>query len=162
MIELTTSLLMLATAFSTYGGAPAQTDQGPTAAETATATTAVTQPIPSDHPLTTSASATSTEVYVRKYYKDTPILADVAGCESSFRQFDSNGNVVMGKVNKGDIGIMQIHKYYNGENAEKLGYDIYTIEGNLAYAKVLYKKFGTDPWSSSEKCWQSSVVAMKQ
>lgn len=102
------------------------------------------------------------EAYVRAYYKDTPELAEIAGCESNFRQYDSKGAILKGTVDKDDIGIMQINKYYNGDNAEKLGYDIYTIEGNLAYAKVLYKKYGDDPWSSSEKCWKPAVVALRQ
>ena len=101
------------------------------------------------------------EAYVRAYYKNTPELAEIAGCESNFRQYDAKGAILKGTVDKDDIGIMQINKYYNGDNAEKLGYDIYTIEGNLAYAKVLYKKYGDDPWSSSEKCWKPELVALK-
>lgn len=102
------------------------------------------------------------EAYVKAYYKDTPELAEIAKCESNFRQYDASGAILKGTVDPDDIGIMQINKYYNGDNAEKLGYDIYTIDGNLAYAKVLYEKYGDAPWSSSEKCWESQVVAMKQ
>jgi hypothetical protein len=101
------------------------------------------------------------EEYVKAYYKNTPELAEIAKCESNFRQYDADGKVLKGTVDPDDIGVMQINKYYNGQNAEKLGYDIYTVEGNLAYAKVLYDKFGTEPWSSSEKCWEGEVVAMK-
>ena len=101
------------------------------------------------------------EAFVRAYYKDTPELAEIAKCESNFRQYDSKGAILHGTENPNDIGIMQINEHYNGENADKLGFDIYSIEGNLAYAKVLYDKFGLDPWSSSEKCWKPAVVAMK-
>ena len=158
MIGLTTGLLMLAAATTpmTLDAsviAPASTSMTiQTSTETKSATTTVIA----------LQDFKTLEAYVRAYYKDTPELAEIAKCESNFRQYDAKGAILTGVVNKGDIGIMQINKYYNGENAEKLGYDIYTIEGNLAYAKVLYKKFGTDPWSSSEKCWQSAVVAMKQ
>lgn len=143
MIELTTSLLMLASAFTSTGG------QGTT-----------TQAISSDQPLQTNTTI-STEAYVRDYFKDTPILAEIARCESTFRQFDSNGNVIRGKVNRGDIGVMQINKYYHEDDATKLGLDIYTIDGNLAYARHLYEKYGDDPWSSSSKCWKQSSKAGK-
>lgn len=102
------------------------------------------------------------EDYVRTYFRDTPILAEIARCESRFRQYNEDGAVLHGKVNKGDIGIMQINKYYHAENADKLGYDIYSVKGNVAYAKKLYDKYGDDPWSSSLKCWKPRVVAINR
>lgn len=150
MIELTTSLVMLASAFLP---AVDMTKEGTAdAASTTQATPAVAQAIPGDQFLPT----VSVEAYVREYFKDAPILAEIARCESTFRQFDSNGNVVRGKVNKGDIGVMQINKYYHEESAEKLGYDIYTIDGNLGFAKWLYGKYGDSPWVHSSKCWKKS------
>jgi hypothetical protein len=143
MIELTTSLLMLASAFTGGGNGGAGT---------------TTQGISSDLPLAT----VSTEAYVRDYFKDTPLLAEIARCESTFKQFDRNGNVIRGKVNSDDIGVMQINTYYHGESAEKLGYDIYTIDGNLSYAKHLYEKYGDDPWSSSSKCWKKHKQENKE
>jgi hypothetical protein len=147
MIELTTSLFMLASAFTPFVGTNAQTD-GVAAGDTSTTTT-ITQDLASNHPLNT----TSVEAYVRDYFKDTPLLAEISKCESTFRQFGQNGSVIRGKVNSGDIGVMQINKYYHEEDAAKLGFDIYTIDGNLGYAKWLYGKYGSDPWSSSSKCW---------
>ncbi|HVT75295.1 MAG TPA: hypothetical protein VHD69_02700 [Candidatus Paceibacterota bacterium] len=146
MIELTTSLLMLATAFTSVG-ASAQTDRGTDATAGATTTAAIERPL----------STLSTEAYVRDYFKDTPILAEVARCESTFRQFGSDGNVIRGKVNKNDVGVMQINTYYHEDTAESLGLDIYTIDGNLAYGKHLYEKFGLDPWKSSSKCWKKHL-----
>lgn len=155
MIELTTSLLMLASTFSGLSGT-AVTDQGTTTnIGTTPLNTAIVGQLSSDHPLT----ITSTEAYVRDYFADTPVLAEIARCESTFRQFDSNGNVIRGKVNKGDIGIMQINKYYHEDDAAKLGFDIYTVDGNLGYAKYLYQKYGLDPWSSSAKCWKGKEIA---
>ncbi|HEU5114966.1 MAG TPA: hypothetical protein VFT82_04350 [Candidatus Paceibacterota bacterium] len=145
MIPLTTSLLMLSTAFM-----PVQAGQ--------TTQASTSQTVSSDHPLST----VSVEAYVRDYYRDTPILAEIARCESTFRQFDSNGDVIRGKVNKGDIGIMQINKYYHEEDAAKLGFDIYTVDGNLGYAKYLYEKYGSDPWSSSSKCWKPSLANIQK
>ena len=89
---------------------------------------------------------------MRDYFAKDPILAEIARCESTFRQFDFRGRVIRGEVNKGDIGIMQINKYYHEEDAVKLGFDIYTFDGNLGYAKWLYAKYGDAPWGSSGKC----------
>jgi len=99
------------------------------------------------------ASSTTIENYTRAYYKDTPILAEIAKCESQFSQFDKDGNVVRGRKNKADVGIMQINEYYHLEDSKNVGIDIYTIDGNLAYGKRLYDIYGTSAWKSSQKCW---------
>lgn len=99
------------------------------------------------------------EQYVRNEYKNEPILVEVARCESTFRQFDAKGNIVRGKVNDNDVGVMQINEKYHADTAVKLGLNIYTVEGNVAYAKILYKKFGTQPWSSSQSCWAGNTLA---
>ncbi len=95
----------------------------------------------------------SVESYVRNYFAETPIMAKVAGCESRFRQFYSDGSIFRGEIVREDIGVMQINETYHKATAEKLGYDIYTLDGNLAYAKYLYDKEGTGPWSASKACW---------
>ncbi len=157
MLGITTGLFMLATAFTPMT-LDASTIAGPALMSIQVSTT-------TDTGATTTLSLKdfkTLEAYVRAYYKNTPELAEIAGCESNFRQYDSKGAILKGIVDKDDIGIMQINKYYNGDNAEKLGYDIYTIEGNLAYAKILYKKYGNDPWSSSGKCWKPAVIALRQ
>ncbi len=96
---------------------------------------------------------------VRNFFKDDPLLVDIARCESDFRQYDENGNLFRGKVNKGDIGVMQINEYYHADEAKKLGLNIDTVDGNLAYAKYLYKTQGVQPWSSSEPCWGEALKA---
>ena len=109
---------------------------------------------------TTTSSSYDTkemEAYLRNEYADTPILVDVARCESTFRQFDSKGMVVRGKVNSLDVGLMQINERYHADTAMRLGYDIYSVEGNVSFAKYLYSKYGTSPWSSSAKCWKASA-----
>jgi hypothetical protein len=95
---------------------------------------------------------------VRSYYKDTPILAEVARCESEFRQFNKDGTILRGKANADDVGVMQINEYYHNEDAFKLGYDILTIEGNTAYARYLFEKYGVKPWNSSSPCWSKTVA----
>ena len=96
------------------------------------------------------------ETYVRLYYADTPVLAQIAKCESQFRHTGVGGAIIRGGTNKYDIGVMQINEFYHEDNAKARGMDLYTLEGNLAYAKFLYSKEGTTPWSSSSKCWQKS------
>ncbi len=53
---------------------------------------------------------------------------------------------------------MQINKRYHGKTAEELGLDLNTIEDNLAYARHLYEKQGTQPWSASAPCWQKTIA----
>lgn len=98
------------------------------------------------------------EEYVRGYFSDIPVMAEVAKCESRFRQHDSAGNVLRGEENSLDRGVMQINEFYHGEDSKKLGYDIMTIEGNTAYARYLYDKYGLQPWVSSSKCWRGSTA----
>ena len=91
--------------------------------------------------------------YIRNYFSDIPVMVEIARCESRFRQHDSQGNVLRGEKNILDRGVMQINEFYHGEDSAKLGYDIMTIEGNTAYARYLFEKFGVRPWTSSSKCW---------
>ncbi len=93
------------------------------------------------------------ETRVRDYFKDTPLLIEIAYCESRFRQYGKNGEVLRGEVVPEDIGVMQINAYFHEKAALKLGLDIYSLEGNLAYAKWLYEKEGSQPWQPSAKCW---------
>jgi len=106
---------------------------------------------------TTLPTRQEIEQRVKEYFKDDPILVEIARCESQFRQFDANGNVLKGKINKGDLGLMQINKYYHAEKAKELGLNLRTIEGNLAYAKYLYEKEGVQPWISSSPCWKEAI-----
>jgi len=95
----------------------------------------------------------STEQYVRQYFSDIPVMIQIARCESTFRQLDDDGEVHRGKVNNQDVGVMQINEHYQLQTAQKGNYNIYTLEGNTAYARELYEKQGTAPWNSSKACW---------
>jgi hypothetical protein len=103
--------------------------------------------------ISSSKKPTNMEEYLANEYADTPILVEVARCESEFRQFNKDGSVLRGRAVADDIGVMQINEHYHGSTAKKMGIDIYTVEGNVAYAKYLYTKSGTDPWSASKPCW---------
>lgn len=112
---------------------------------------------------TTTATSTPSSLknVVNDYFSDIPELVDVARCESRFRQFDRDGRVLRGVINKGDVGVMQINEYYHGDRAQKLGYDLYSVEGNMAYARFLYEREGLTPWQSSSKCWHKEDLAIR-
>ncbi len=103
------------------------------------------------------------ESYIREEFAETPILVEIARCESTFRQYNEKGVPIRGIANKKDVGVMQINELYHAQTAEKLGYDIQSIQGNVAFAKYLYEKYGSQPWSASAPCWSkvSSDIAKK-
>jgi outer membrane receptor for ferrienterochelin and colicin len=98
-------------------------------------------------------STATVEDVVKDYFKDVPVLAKVAKCESQFRQVDKNGDVLRGVQNSFDVGVMQINEKYHLNRSEKMDINIYTLGGNLEYARALYNESGTAPWSSSKACW---------
>lgn len=104
------------------------------------------------------------EKFVRDYFKDTPILAEIAKCESRFRQYDANGEVLRGEKNTYDRGVMQINILYHAKAAAKMGLDIHNLDDNVAYARHLYEEQGAKPWKSSQACWGKYVgteIALK-
>jgi hypothetical protein len=86
-------------------------------------------------------------------------MADIAHCESRFRHLNSEGDIFRGKVNPNDIGVMQINTDYHQDEAAEMGIDIYSLKGNLEYARFLYEKQGTKPWNSSRPCWAKYALA---
>lgn len=82
-----------------------------------------------------------------------PILEEIARCESGGRQFKENGEVIRGVINSQDVGKFQINEKYHLAKSKELGMDIYTEQGNTAYALWLYKNQGTTPWNWSKGCW---------
>lgn len=128
-----------------------------------------TQPVVVNQDLTPVIEQTQSpktlEHYVREYYNDTPVLAEIARCESGFVHFTDSGKVLRGIKDSNDIGVMQINERFHLAQAKKLGYDIYSIEGNMAYAKYIYEKDGAAPWYASSKCWGKNLknyeVAMR-
>ncbi len=104
------------------------------------------------------AEATDTESAVRAYFKDIPILVEVARCESTFRHTLADGTVLKGKQNSSDTGVMQINKRYHGARAAELGLDLEDLYDNMAYAKYLYEKQGTKPWKASSACWGKTIA----
>lgn len=99
-----------------------------------------------------------TETAVREYFRDIPVMVQIARCESHFRHTLADGSVLQGRVDPADTGVMQINKRYHEATAEKLGYDLEDLGGNLAYARSLYEKQGTQPWSASAPCWNNTLA----
>jgi hypothetical protein len=111
--------------------------------------------------MTVADNPITLEEYVRDYFIETPILAEVAKCESQFRQYGANG-VFRGNYDWNDVGVMQINERYHAERADDNGFDIKTLEGNLGYAKWLYEREGLTPWRSSKACWKyAEAIALK-
>ncbi len=159
MIGLTTGIMVFFTVANPFGSTLATS-----MATTSTASIISTVSIVEATTPETSTGVTTPitlETYVRNYFADVPVLAEVARCESTFRQFGKDGKVMRGNVDPRDVGVMQINEFYQGPSAKKAGYDIYTLEGNMAYAKLIYQKQGTQPWSASRPCWGAKDVAMK-
>jgi hypothetical protein len=124
---------------SAIAAEPAHTEQAPVSEEALV--------VESEQPEQT------TEEIVRAYFKDIPIMADVAYCESRFRQYNESGTPLRGIQNSQDVGVMQINEKYHRATAEKLGHNIDTLEGNLDYARFLFEQEGTGPWKYSSPCW---------
>lgn len=82
-----------------------------------------------------------------------PIMQKIAICESHNRQFNADGSVHMGEVNKLDTGKWQINQKYWLKKSRELGYDIFTLNGNTDMALWIYKNYGTSPWNWSRPCW---------
>ena len=110
------------------------------------------------------ADLTSTDEtkYVREVVIETPteesvvILEKIAKCESGGKQFYPNGTLVKRINNDGsiDFGKYQINDKRHEHIAAKLGMNIYTEEGNEAYAKYLFNQQGSEPWFPSKPCWR--------
>lgn len=105
----------------------------------------------SENPETMSA-------YVREYFADAPVMAEIARCESHFRHLGADGQILRGTVIPEDVGVMQINTRYHEAKAKEMELDLYSLDGNLAYAKYLYEKQGTKPWNASRPCWGAKVA----
>lgn len=97
----------------------------------------------------------TTKEEVEEYFSDIPVMIEVSFCESQWRQFDKSGQVLRGNKNPLDVGVMQINEKYHAAKAVELGYNLYSTEGNMAYARYLYDTQGTRPWVHSKPCWNS-------
>lgn len=118
---------------------------------------AIEEPVKID--ITNATSTADVKRITKEYFKDTPILAEIARCESTYRHFVGD-TVLRGKVNGADVGVMQINEKYHLARSQKLGIDIHTLKGNLEYGALLYKEQGSQPWSASRPCWGASEATL--
>lgn len=105
----------------------------------------------------TISDSENIEKFVKDYFSDIPIMASIARCESQYRHLSRNGEVLRGKKNRYDIGVMQINELYHKETATKLGLNIFNLDDNVAYARHLYEKQGARPWMASSACWTKNA-----
>ncbi len=102
--------------------------------------------------------AQNTEQSVRSYFKDIPVMIQIARCESTFRHKLEDGSVLKGVVDPADTGVMQINKRYHGAKAAAMNLDLDDINQNMEYARYLYETQGTRPWSASSACWSQTLA----
>ncbi|OGY48783.1 MAG: hypothetical protein A3J65_03805 [Candidatus Buchananbacteria bacterium RIFCSPHIGHO2_02_FULL_45_11b] len=100
-------------------------------AETSTSTATTTWP-----------TLVESEAAVRSYFAEIPIMISIAKCESGYRQHNSDGTPLR---HLDYIGVFQIDENIHAKKALGLGWDIHTLDGNLAYAKYLYNQLGAGP-----------------
>lgn len=105
------------------------------------------------------ATAKNTEEIVRSYFADIPVMVEVSRCESAFRHELQDGSILQGRVDPADTGVMQINKRYHLSTATAMELDLDNLYDNLAYARHLYEKQGTQPWSASMPCWGNTLAA---
>lgn len=101
----------------------------------------------------------STEDAVRTYFHDIPVMIEIARCESTFRHELADGSILRGKVDPADTGVMQINKRYHQTTAAAMELNLDVLQDNMAYARHLYEKQGTRPWSASAPCWNRQLAA---
>jgi hypothetical protein len=111
-----------------------------------------------EYPVATEVAVTDTEAAVREYFSDIPVMIQIARCESTFRHTLADGKVLTGRVDSDDTGVMQINLRYHAETADELGLDLFDLHDNMAYARDLYERQGTRPWSASAPCWAPTIA----
>lgn len=106
------------------------------------------------------------EQYVTEFFTDNNAeeMLAIINCESGFKHFDTDGEVLKNHEGSSAIGIAQIlssahpdpkalekhnRLYKTGLTPED--FDITTLQGNLGYALLLYQIRGTKDWECAKK-----------
>jgi hypothetical protein len=100
----------------------------------------------------TIAFSPQVEKQVRLAFARTPVMVKIARCESGFRQHDGRGAPLKNKHSTA-TGAFQVMYSLHHKNASRLGFNLKTTQGNIGYAKYLYRTEGTRPWRASKHCW---------
>lgn len=96
------------------------------------------------------------ELVIRTFPDDHRMLP-VAECESNLRQFNTDGSVLMGGGGGNYIGIFQIGIQWV-DLASSMEMDVYTIEGNVAFARWLYN---SEILGRGQPLWRQWECALK-
>ena len=67
----------------------------------------------------------STEKHIKDVLSGTPVLLAIAGCESGLKQFDGRGDVIRGRENKNDVGILQINGVLSCRKRKRSRFHLY-------------------------------------
>lgn len=98
----------------------------------------------------TEEKPTTTEDRIRAAFPEAPeAMVEIARCESRLRQFKEDGTPLVSETS--DVGLFQINQVH-WEDARKLGIDIYSEEGNIAFARLLFDANGFGDWFMSNHC----------
>lgn len=126
---------------------------------------------------TPTPTARASDPMVASRYDGIPAevaLPQICGCESSgvagriwhYKNNDPNQGINTSETN--DVGACQINVPLHEKVAdEKYGLKIRTPEGNMEYAKVLYRDHGVQPWvgkpgKTTIHCWGPKLAALRQ
>lgn len=94
------------------------------------------------------------ELESRKKGLDPALTTKIAFCESTNRQFKEGTDIPLrGIVNSNDVGVFQVNERFHLKKSQELGYNIYTLEGNVGYALWLIEQEGARHWNASRPCW---------
>lgn len=106
------------------------------------------------------------EQLVEDFFTDNnaPEMIPIIRCESNFKHYEDDGNVLKNRQGSSAIGIAQVMASlhpdpkivyrYNERHKTDLrveDIDITTVEGNLGYALMLYEINGTRDWECAKK-----------
>lgn len=105
-----------------------------------------------------SASQQHAEAFLRDYFHDLPVMVEIARCESSFKNIQSNllySNGPRRGQQERSFGFFQIHEPNWHALAIELGLDDYQTDAmqNVLLARRLYELEGLKPWRFSKNCW---------
>lgn len=102
-------------------------------------------------------STTTVKSHIEAVFGANSPMVQVAQCESGLTQFDAPNHVLRGRITPADIGLFQVNAEYHADQAKKLGINLYSLDGNIQYAKYLYNKNGLRDWNASKSCWKKPV-----
>lgn len=84
-------------------------------------------------------------------YSEFRLLKSIVNCESTWRQFNRDGSVVL---SSGNIGLAQINRFAHERTYTQMNLDPNNPYDNLKFMVFLYQRDGISPWEKwSGHCW---------